>query len=110
MTRRFFDALDGALAATGMTVAELCRRADVSDDQINKLLQRGRAGKKATTNVDDAVKIANALGLTLDELLQDDTAILRSDGVRLWQRLSDAEREILLAAARGQRDAPDPAP
>lgn len=104
MTRRFYEALNEALTASGWSIAFLCDKAGVSKDQITKFMQRGAQGKKASTNVDDAVKIAHALGFTLDEMLQDDTAVLRSEAAHLWQKLSQAEREILLAAARGQRD------
>lgn len=104
MTRRFYDALSEALSASGWSIASLCEKAGVSKDQITKFMQRGAQGKQASTNVDDALKIAHALGFTLDEMLHDDTAAIRSEAVHLWQRLSQAERDILLAAARGQRD------
>lgn len=103
MNRRFYDALKDALDAIGWSIPTLCREAGVSTTQITKFMQRGAKGERISTNVDDAAKIANALGLTLDEMLGDDTARLRSEAASLWRQLTDGEREILLAAARGQR-------
>ncbi|WP_142662763.1 helix-turn-helix domain-containing protein [Paracoccus laeviglucosivorans] len=107
MTRRFYDALKEALAASGWSIARLCDEAGVSRPQITKLMQRGDKGLPASTNVDDAVKIAHALGLTLDEMLEDRTAELRSEAASLWRKLTDDERNILLAAARGRREPED---
>lgn len=108
MSRRFYDALEEALDATGWSIAKLCQVAGVSKDQVTKFMQRGAKGLPASTNVDDAVKLANALGLTLDEMLLDETAQLRSEAADLWRQLSQSERDILLAAARG-RDVSAPA-
>lgn len=88
--------------ATGWSIPKLCQEAGVSKDQITKFMQRASKGLPASTNVDDAVKLANALGFTLDEMLEDDTAALRSEIVNLWRELSQQERDILLAAARGR--------
>ncbi|AGT09329.1 helix-turn-helix domain-containing protein [Paracoccus aminophilus] len=110
MSRRFYDALRDALEATGWSIPTLCREAGVPTTQITKFMQRGAKGERTSTNVDDAAKIANALGLTLDEMLGDDTASLRSEAVDLWRQLTDGERQILLAAARGQRAREDTSP
>jgi len=104
MTRRFYDALKEALDATSWSIAQLCDAAGVSKTQITKFMQRGAKGLQTSTNVDDAAKIARALGLTLDEMLGDETAKLRSEAATLWRSLSEEEREILLAAARGRRE------
>ena len=97
MVRRFADALDDALKAASWSLKHACEVAGVSYEQMKKMKQRG-----ASTNVDDAIKLAHALGFTLDELVGDDTADLRSDIGDLWRKLSEAERRILIAAARGQ--------
>lgn len=106
MTRRFHDALKDALDATGWSIPKLCSEAGVSKDQVTKFMQRASKGLHASTNVDDAVKLANALGFTLDEMLQDNTSALRSEAADLWRMLSQDEREILLAAARGRAALP----
>lgn len=103
MPRRFYDALKEALNGSGWSIARLCQEAGVSTDQVTKFMQRAGKGERASTNVDDAVKLANALGFTLDEMLQDETAILRSEAVDLWRALTPEERDILRAAARGRR-------
>nr|WP_111299409.1 helix-turn-helix transcriptional regulator [Paracoccus saliphilus] len=102
MPRRFYDALKDALDSSGWSIARLCKEADVSTDQITKFMQRAGKGQPASTNVDDAVRLANALGLTLDEMLEDRTAELRSEAADLWRSLTSEEREILRAAARGR--------
>lgn len=107
MTRRFYDALREALDTVGWSIPQLCDAAGVSKDQVTKFMQRASRGEKTSTNVDDAVKLANALGFTLDEMLRDDTADLRSEAASLWRELSQPERDILLAAAKGRGVAPD---
>lgn len=99
MTKTFRDAFIEALKLPGWTIKRVAKLSGVSEEQLKKLNQ----GKSQSTNVDDALKVAHVFGVTLDEFLQDDTARLRSEAATLWQGLSDAERSILLAAARGQR-------
>ncbi|WP_170952657.1 helix-turn-helix transcriptional regulator [Rhodobacter sp. JA431] len=101
MSKRFYHAFKEALDAAGMSVAEVCRRAGVSVNQVNKMMQRGSKGEAVSTNVDDAVRLANALGLTLDELLEDATAHARSEAATLWRQFDRDERDLLLAAIRG---------
>ncbi len=103
MAKRFHDALRDALTESGLPLQQVCEAANVSYEKYKKFMQRGGKNPNASTTVDDAVKIANALGLTLDELLDDQTAKSRSEAVSLWLRLSDEERNLLQAAARGQR-------
>jgi hypothetical protein len=71
----------------------------VSYEQLKKL----RQGKSQSTNVDDAVRIAHVFGLTLDEFLGDTTVADRQELASLWRKLSEAERELLRAAAAGLR-------
>ncbi|TJZ85808.1 helix-turn-helix domain-containing protein [Paracoccus hibiscisoli] len=110
MPRRFYDALKEALTSSGWSISRLCQEAGVSTDQVTKFMQRAGKGERASTNVDDAVKLANALGFTLDEMLHDQTADLRSEAVDLWRSLTPEERDILRAAARGRRDDAGTAP
>ena len=110
MPKRFYDALKEALDSSGWSIPRLCREAGVSSDQVTKFMQRAGKGLPASTNVDDAVKLANALGLTLDEMLEDRTAAARSEAADLWRKLHPSEREILLAAARGRRAEEDKSP
>lgn len=104
MTKSFRDALIDALARTGWKLKAVCEVAEVSYEQMKKV----RVGKSSSTNVDDALKMAHAFGVSLDEFVGDTTVQDREASVALWLRLTEAEREILQAAARGQ-NAPAPA-
>lgn len=101
MAKRFYDALNDALKATNMSLQQACSIAGVSYDQFKKYMQRAAKDAHASTNVDDAVKLAHAFGMTFDELIGDDTSALRSEAACLWRSLSEEERSILRAAARG---------
>ena len=65
MDRPFREALRHALDETGKSLAEVTREAGVSYDQYKGFLQ----GKSRSTNVDDALRIARALGMSLDDLI-----------------------------------------
>lgn len=110
MTKPFHIALVEALDASGWSIPEMCKRAGVSKDQMTKFVQRAKNGDAPSTNVDDALKLANAFGVTLDEMMQDNTAALRSEAALLWRALDQGERDILLAAARGRHAMPDQDP
>lgn len=98
MAKTFRDAFNEHLVRTGWSVACVASAADVSVEQLKKLKQ----GKSLTTNVDDGLKVARAFGLSLDEFLDDHTTEDRERVVALWLELSEAERDLLLAAARGR--------
>lgn len=99
MVISFREAFIGALKDANWSIKKVAELSGVSEEQLKKLHQ----GRTQRTNVDDALKIAHVFGVTLDEFLQDDTVKLRIEAAHLWQQLTDAEREILLAAARGKR-------
>lgn len=107
MIKPFYVALDDAIAATGISLKSACENAQVSYEQFKKFMQRSRKGLDASTSVDDCIKLAHSFGLTLDEMVGDQTAILRSEAASLWQRLTEGEREILLTLARRRREPPD---
>lgn len=98
MAKSFRTALLNAIKITGIPLTRVAEISGVSYEQLKKIKQR----ETASTNVDDAVKIANVFGVTLAEFLEDEAAIVRSEIVNLYMQLSEAEREILLAAARGR--------
>ncbi len=102
MKLTFRDALILALERTGRSLKSVCQEAGVSYEQMKKVKQGG----SKSTNVDDAVNIANQFGVTLEEFLQDKTATVRSEIVDLYNQLSDEERQFLIKSARGLR-APD---
>jgi hypothetical protein len=104
MTMNFRQALLREIAARGTSLKRVCEESGVSYEQMKKLSQR----PDATTNVDDAVKLAAALGLTVNELLQDDLASDRIEQARLWSRLTEPERQMLQRIAAAT-PAPPPA-
>ncbi len=96
MTRTFRDALLRALTDSGTSLANVARGAQVSYEQLKKVAQR----EGASTNVDDAVKVARHFGLSLDEFLADEIPGMRDEMLLLLWQLPEAEREFLLAFAR----------
>lgn len=104
MTKMFREAFLEALESTNATIAEIARVTGVSKDQMHKIKQ----GSSKSTNVDDARKIAKYFNKSLDEFLDDQESLVRSEITHLWSQLSEAERDFLLKAARGVAD-PGPA-
>lgn len=68
MVMTFRDAIIAATEAKGVSLRKIADEAGVSYEQLKKL----RQGKSQSTNVDDAMKVAHALGLTFDQLLNGD--------------------------------------
>ena len=66
MKTSFRAALIEALEHSGSSLRQIATRADVSYDQLKKLLQK----PDATTNVESAVKVAGAFGMGLDAFLE----------------------------------------
>lgn len=97
MTKSFRDAFIAAVQRSGWSISKVAERAGVSVEQLKKLNQ----GRSLSTNVDDAIKVAHAFGLTLDEFLEDETVSDRAHVVDLYNQLSESERKFLRAAARG---------
>lgn len=95
----FRDALLRALKDTGESLRSVAEATGVSYEQLKKLKQN----KSRSTNVDDAVLIANHFGQSLDEFIDDQTQVVRSEIVSVYNALEPAERRFLLDAARGIR-------
>lgn len=70
----FRDAILQAAEARGISLLKLAQQAGVSYEQLKKLKQ----GKSSSTNVDDAYRVAQALGLTIDQVLNGDFATKRT--------------------------------
>lgn len=92
----FRNALLTFIDKSGLNLAEIARGAGVSHEQLKKIKQR----ETASTNVEDAVKIARFFGLTIDEFLGDHSAAQRLEILDLYTQLSDEERGFLLDVAR----------
>ena len=99
MTMTFRSALLAALEHSNASLKQVADGTGVSYEQLKKISQR----ETASTNVDDAVRIAGFFGVSLDEFLGNSLVTIRSETVQLYLQLTPAEREILQAAARGLR-------
>ena len=95
--------IDYTNANPGMSLRAWCSKAGVSYEQMKKFNQRAVEDENATTNVDDARKLANAAGYSLDEFLEDDLPQYRSESASLYSKLTDTEREFLRVVAERQR-------
>lgn len=100
MAKTFRDALLDAVERTGTPLKAVADGARVSYEQLKKVKQR----PVASTNVDDAIRVANFFGLTLDEFLSDETAQDRAAIVSTYFQLSEQERLLLKATGRGLAD------
>ena len=94
----FRDALLKTIKDRGLSLKKVCEAAGVSYEQAKKMKQR----EPSSTNVDDAVKLADALGLTVNELLEDDLSSDRIEQARLYSQLSEPERRILREIAQAR--------
>lgn len=65
MENTFRKALDLALETTGRSLRSIATAADVSYEQLKNLKQ----GKAKSTNVDDAMKVARAFGVSLEDFI-----------------------------------------
>lgn len=99
MTKTFRDALMQIVAERGVSLRSVAVGTAVSYEQLKKLAQN----KSRSTNVDDAIRIANYFGMSLDEFIGDQTQAQRQEILDLYSKLDAQERELLLAAARGFR-------
>lgn len=102
MTKTFRQALLQWLEQTSLSLAVIAERSGVSYDQLKKV----KARETASTNFDDAVKVAHAFGVTVDEFLDDDLASDRAGIARLYSELSPSELRVLRAAAKGLPSVP----
>jgi ABC-type Fe3+-citrate transport system substrate-binding protein len=75
----------------------------VSKDQLNKLKQR----ETAKTNVDDARKVAEVFGKTLDDFIEGSITSEDIELADILAQLEPSERQFLLNAAKAQIAARD---
>lgn len=101
MTRTFRNAFLDALEQTGQSLASVAKGAKVSLEQLKKLKQRDTA----TTNVDDARRIANHFGMRLDDFIDGEVTEEDIEMLDLLHQLEPQERQFLRTAAKAQIDA-----
>lgn len=100
MRRQFLDALADHIARRGLTRKAVAEGASVSIEQIHKALQRHNKGVPSSMNADDALRISDFFGMTLNEFVEDDLAEDRFRLARTYLRLSSRERVMLRALER----------
>ncbi|WP_245230971.1 XRE family transcriptional regulator [Parasedimentitalea huanghaiensis] len=65
MPLTFKEALNGAMNASGLSMRKLAEKAEVSYEQLKKINQ----GKTQSTNAEDALRIAAAIGIPLESFM-----------------------------------------
>lgn len=108
--KTFADALREHIERTGATVTQIARGSGVNRDALYALKQ----GKSQNMIVDDAIRVANYFGLTVEEFMGLSPAQVRDQLVEQIARLTPQEQAILeasLTAILSQRaDADQAAP
>ncbi len=95
MTRKFRDAFIDALDKSGLSLRAVAIGSGVSESQLKKLKQR----ENATTNVDDAKKVAEFFGLGLDQFLDDPELLRHVEIAELYSRLPHPLKQAFQAYA-----------
>ena len=80
-----------------LTPAGLASRAGIDNSTIRKILN----GQNRSPRIDTAMKICAALGTTLEDFMGVKTDPVQREIVRLYVSLTEDERRLLLAAAKG---------
>lgn len=94
----FRDALLNTLEENEISLKALAEGAGVSYEQLKKLKQN----KSRSTNVDDAAKIADYLGMSLTDLLSGAIGPSHAEITSVLQQLTPEDRRFLLNAAKAQ--------
>jgi len=95
MKLSFQQALLSHLDAHGESLRSIALATGVSYEQLKKVKQRG-----GSTNLEDAVRVANFFGKTIEEFLGDASARERLEILDLYNQLGKQEQDHLLATAR----------
>ncbi len=104
--RMFRDALIDRLTETGIPLSRVAEGAGVSYEQLKKLKQV----PDRSTNVEDAIKVAEFFGMSIEEFMSGCPASGRHDLAAILTQLSPAAREVLTTAAKAQLASEDPSP
>lgn len=93
---KFRSALLRRLEETGFSLKKISDDADVSYEQLKKLKQI----EDRSTNVDDAIKIANTFGMTVNQFVSDEKYSSRNRIIALLQDLSPDALDLLVDFAK----------
>lgn len=81
--------------AAGLTQVELAARAGIERSQYSKI-----ENEKEPANTRRLASLAQALGVTVSDLFSDDADETRSALLAVFEQLTDAERDAVIAHAR----------
>ncbi|KFI30434.1 MULTISPECIES: helix-turn-helix transcriptional regulator [Haematobacter] len=99
--RDFVDILSDRIAADpSLSEAGLAKAAGLDNSTIRQMIKFHR-----NPRIDTAIKICRALGETVETFMSEQHDPVVSEVLFLLDQLEPAEREMLLAAARGMHDA-----
>lgn len=88
MPMSFKEALNEAMAASGLSLRKLADKAGVSYEQLKKINQ----GKTQSTNAEDAIRLASAVGVPLERFMEGD--FTRTQGVSVMGKVGTASQVI----------------
>ncbi|MGZ9812320.1 helix-turn-helix domain-containing protein [Pseudoroseicyclus sp. H15] len=97
----FREALLRISEESGISLRRIAEGAGVSYEQLKKVKQ----GKSSSTNVDDAVRIAAFLGLTVEQMIEGELPSDRIDLVRALSQLEPEERQTIEKLVEARLDA-----
>lgn len=93
----FREGLIAHVQAAGLPVAEISRRSGVSKFKLDKLMSR----KVASTNVEDAVKLARYFGTTVEAMCASSPDPLLQGVISHFHRLPPEEKRTVAAMLEG---------
>ena len=96
--KTFQEALNERIKDAPFSLQRLARETGVSYEQLKKLNQ----GKARTTNVDDAIKIANYFGMDLKQFVSGEEETAQMRVIQIVNNLSPESLSILEAVAAAQ--------
>ena len=99
-TRDFVDILKDRIEADpDLTVSGLAVKAGLNNSTIRQMIAKGRSPR-----IETAVKICRALGETVESFLSEAQDPITREIILHLEQLSDEERLMILAAAKGLHD------
>ncbi|MGB0855057.1 MAG: hypothetical protein ACPGSI_17300 [Pikeienuella sp.] len=96
--KMFRDALIVRLEETGIPLSQVAEGAGVSYEQLKKLKQV----PDRSTNVEDAIRVADFFGMSVEEFMSDGEVSGRHELAAILTRLSPEARKVLTTAAKAQ--------
>ena len=96
MEKTFSQAFAEHIRSSGLSVAQVAEMTKLKADALYKL----NKGTNRNMNVNDAIKVASVFGETIEEFMGVSERQTKSELLVMIERLSDRERELLLASIK----------